>query len=101
MSEIPADDYAFLLCVGGDGGNVEELASVELDAGQEEKSCGIGVFIDCVEDLLGAEDRILRVLWLEQDHGGCRVLVVMEQLRFYCVLLVLISNHLTSMQEER
>jgi len=68
VGEIPADDDAFLLRVGGDCGNVEELARVELDSREQEESCGIGVFVDCVEYLLGTEDRILGVLWLEQDH---------------------------------
>ena len=34
VSKIPTNDYAFALCVGGDGGDVEELASVKLDTRQ-------------------------------------------------------------------
>jgi hypothetical protein len=36
MSEVPANGYAFALCVSGDLAHVEELACIELDAWEQE-----------------------------------------------------------------
>lgn len=51
VGEIPPDFYAVVLGVGGDGGHVEVLACVELDAREEEDSEGGGVRIDLGEDM--------------------------------------------------
>jgi hypothetical protein len=36
VSEVPADGYAFALCVSSDLAHVEELACIELDAREQE-----------------------------------------------------------------
>jgi len=46
VSEIPAYEDVVFLGVSGDGGKVEELASVELDSWEEEKCCGVCVRVD-------------------------------------------------------
>lgn len=39
VSKVPAYGYAVGLGEGGYGGDIEELACVELDAGEEEEGC--------------------------------------------------------------
>ena len=51
MSEIPANCDAFVLCVSGDLGHVEELAGVVLDSWEKEQSSIRSVSVDNGEDM--------------------------------------------------
>lgn len=57
VCEVPADENAFSLCVGCDALDVEELAGVELDAGEEEDGSRRCVGVDCGEDVLCRDER--------------------------------------------
>lgn len=46
VGEVPADGDAAGVSVGGDGGNVEELTAVVLDARQEDQGELVGVLVD-------------------------------------------------------
>jgi hypothetical protein len=46
VGEIPADEDSAGVSVGGDCGNVEQLAAVVLDAGEEDQSQLVGVLVD-------------------------------------------------------
>jgi hypothetical protein len=47
VGEIPADENSAGVGVSGDCGNVEQLAAVVLDAGEEDQSQLVGVLVDC------------------------------------------------------
>jgi hypothetical protein len=47
MGEIPTDQNSARVGVGGNCGNVEQLAAVVLDAGKEDQSQLVGVLVDC------------------------------------------------------
>ena len=47
VGEIPADEDSAGVGVGSDCGNVEQLAAVVLDAGEEDQSQLVGVLVDC------------------------------------------------------
>lgn len=46
VGEVPADGDAAGVSVGGDGGDVQELAAVVLDTGQEDQGELVGVLVD-------------------------------------------------------
>ena len=53
VREVPADEDAAGVGVGGDGGDVEELAAVVLDSGEEDQGQLVGVLVDEGGDALG------------------------------------------------
>ena len=70
MRQVPADDDPARARVLGDARDVEQLARVVLDAGQEEQGGGVGVGVDGGEDVRGGEGEGGRVVWVQFDEGG-------------------------------
>lgn len=86
VREIPAYDDAAGLCVGGDGGDVKELAAVVLNTWEKKQGSRGGVGIDDGEDVGGGQVGSAGVWWVEFDEGGGRMEVVMVELRLYSIL---------------
>lgn len=86
VGEVPADGDAALLGVGGDGGDVEELARVVLDAREEQQGGAGGVGVDYRENVRGGEERAVWFGGVEFDEGLRVVEVVQVQLRLDGVL---------------
>lgn len=82
VSEVPAYNYAMGLGEGGYGGDVEELAGVELDAGEKEEGCCGCVEGDEGEDVGGCECCFC-VFWGDAYHGVFGIEVVKTDLGFY------------------
>ena len=81
VGEVPDDEDGVGARVGGDGGDVEELAGVVLDAGEQDEGGGGGVGGDGGEDFGGGEDVVFgRGGGGECDHGGGGVEVVVAEL---------------------
>lgn len=68
--------------------DVEVLACVKLNAGQENKGELRRMLVDCFEDLLGRKNWMARITWFEQDHCFGWVESVVDDLRFDGVLLL-------------
>ena len=50
VGTVPTNRNAVGVCMGGDAGDVEVLAGVELDSWEENEGCGCGMGGDQVED---------------------------------------------------
>jgi hypothetical protein len=87
MRQVPADDYPAFASVLGDAGDVEELAGVVLDAGQEEQGGVVGVGVDGGEDVGGGDGEGGGVVGVELDQGGGGGEVVPLELGGDCVLV--------------
>ena len=85
MGEVPDDEDAAGLGVGGDSLDVEELTGVELDAREEEDGGGGGVGVDCGEDVGGGEEGGGGG-GVDGYHGGGGGEVVVADLGLYCEL---------------
>jgi hypothetical protein len=66
VGEIPADQDSAGVGVGGDCGNVEQLAAVVLDTGKEDQSQLVGVLVDHGCYPLGRDGVV--VVWLDFEH---------------------------------
>lgn len=78
VGEIPAYYYAQAVAVSCDEFDVEELARVELDAGEEDQGGGGVVLGDYREDVFGCEVRRVGRGWGDGDEGGGGDVVVLE-----------------------
>lgn len=99
VREVPTDGYAARLGVRGDGGDVEELAAVVLDAREEEQGSGGGVLVDDGEDVGGGQVRGCGVGRVELDEGGGGVQVVVVELGLYGVLARWVSARWAGFEE--
>lgn len=71
VGEIPADDDASLLGVGGDARDVEQLARPVLDARQQDQGGRVGVGVDSGEHLFRGDQIV--VIRLNLDHALLRI----------------------------
>jgi hypothetical protein len=87
MSKVPAHGYSFTLCKGGYGWNIEELAGVVVNTGEQEDGCGIGMHSYSIEDVLGREIVSFWIGGLDEDESVFGREVVVCELGIDCVLL--------------
>lgn len=86
MSTVPADQNVFGVRVCCNPFDIEILPSIELNPREEYKRRTGSVFIDDFDDLLCAQSRFVRVLWLNQNHALLGIEIVMTKLRLHRIL---------------
>ncbi len=84
LGEVPAYNDAAVLCVRGDARHVEDLATVVLQARQEDQGSLVRVLVDGGEDLVGGDVKV--VVRLDINHGLSRLEAVPSDLGFDRIL---------------